>query len=77
MKPPTEHVSLILGNSYAARIDPIKLGKGRRKVINMARGGSKIKDVIEQIHNFFNQYQQSGVIIDKVFISVGKMIFVT
>ena len=71
LSPPTEHVSLILGDSYAARLDPIKLGKGRRKVINMARGGSKIKDVIEQIHNFLNQYQQSSDVIDKVFISVG------
>ena len=71
LSPPTEHVSLILGDSYATRLDPMKLGKGRRKVINLARCGSKIKDVIEQIHNFFNQYQQSGVIIEKVFISVG------
>ena len=69
--PPCEQVSLILGDSYAARLDPVKLGKGRVKVINLARGGSKITDVIEQISNFQKLPHKTNMRVIKIFVSVG------
>ena len=69
--PPCEDISLILGDSYAARLDPVKLGKGRLKVINLARGGSKIKDVAEQISNLEKLSHKSNVRMTKIFVSVG------
>ena len=69
--PPCEDVSLILGDSHAVRLDPVKLGKGRLKVINLARGGSKIKDVAEQISDFEKLSHKSNVRVTKIFVSVG------
>ena len=74
--PPCEQVSLILGDSYAARLDPVKLGKGRVKVINLARGGSKIKDVMEQISNFQKLPHKTNMRVTKIFVSMEPTIYV-
>ena len=49
VSPPTERIhktqtTLIVGDSFAARLDPIKLSKGRKNVVNIAKGGNKIND---------------------------------
>ena len=69
--PPCDEVSVILGDSYATRLAPVKLGKGRRKVINLSRLGSKIKDVVEQISNFETLSHGSNMRAIKIFVGVG------
>ena len=67
--PPKRHVSLVAGDSFAARLDPVKLGKKKVKVLNVARGGSKIQDVENQLKDFFER--NDDVVVDKLIISIG------
>ena len=61
--------TLIVGDSFVARLDSDKLGKGRKNVINLAKGGNKIPDVIDSIKNFLINYSNTHV--DQMFVSVG------
>ena len=63
--------TLIVGDSFAARLDPHKLSKGRKNVINIAKGGNKIIDVIESLTKFNEDTSSGEFIIDQVFVSVG------
>ena len=63
--------TLIVGDSFAARLDPHKLSKGRKNVINIAKGGNKIIDVIESLTKFNEDTYSGEFIIDQVFVSVG------
>ena len=65
-------VTLIAGDSFSMGLDEVKLGrKGRRKVINLSKGGSTIKEVSLQLDGFFLSSQQN-VVVDKVFVCVGS-----
>ena len=65
-------VTLIAGDSYSKDLDEVKLGrKGRRKVINLSKGGSTIKDVSLQLDGFFLASSQQDILVDKVFVCVG------
>ena len=44
--------SLLVGDSFLARLDAARLGKGKKNIINIAKGGSKIPDVIKAIEDF-------------------------
>ena len=56
-------------DSFVARLDSDKLGKGRKNVINLAKGENKIPDVIDSIKNFLINYSNTHV--DQIFVSVG------
>ena len=63
-----EKATLIAGDSFTARLDPARLGKGRKNVINISNGGFTINQVEKSIDQFYlNNNQQ----IDQVFVSVG------
>ncbi len=62
-------MTVIAGDSYAARLDPEKLGKGKCNVDNIAVGGAKIKHVQEQLETY--AAANSGTVVDKIIISVG------
>ena len=66
---PAPKVILIAGDSYAARLDENILGKSKKKVVNIARGGQKIKHVEESLVRYFNE--NHNVIVEKLIISVG------
>ena len=66
---PKHHVCVVAGDSFAARLDPVRLGRNRVKVVNIAKGGSKILDVVDQLSVFLTK--NTDVIIDKLIISVG------
>ena len=66
---PARHVCLIAGDSYAARLDTVKLGRKCVDVETVARGGARIHQVMEQIRDFKSKNQ--SVIVDKICISVG------
>ena len=68
-QPPPRKTTLIAGDSYSARLDPIKLGKKKKNVINISKGGSTLKDVEKSIDTFF--ISQSNIVIDKIFVCVG------
>ena len=70
-KAPRVRTTLIVGDSFAARLDPERLSKGRKKVIDIAKGGNKIPDVIDSVMNFCDNDSSCGLIVDQVFCSVG------
>ena len=63
--------SLLVGDSYLARLDSKRLGKGKKTVVNIAKGGNKIPDVLESLHDFHGSTECEDYIIDQIFISVG------
>ena len=66
---PARHVCLIAGDSYAARLDTVKLGRKCVDVESVARGGARIHQVMEQIRDF--KSNNKSVTVDKICISVG------
>ena len=67
--PPKCYVSLIAGDSYAARLDKSRLGKGRIVVENIAKGGAKISAVKLQLETYARTHPDTQV--NKLIISVG------
>ena len=65
----TEHVTVVAGDSFATRLDADKLGKGKKKIRNIAAGGAKMDQVQKQLEQF--AATNTGVVVDKVIISVG------
>ncbi len=60
---------LVAGDSFAARLDADRLGKGKMKEINIAHGGFKITDVQKKIEKFMETNTQFDI--EKVILSVG------
>ena len=65
----TADVVLIAGDSFAARLDPKLLGKGKKDVRNISIGGRKIEAVEKDIEEFLTANPQLGI--SKLFVSVG------
>ena len=65
-----ENVSVIAGDSFTAKLDPHLLSRGKKRVINISRGGNRIHHVMDSLEDFYlvcpPQYN-----IDQVFICVG------
>ena len=66
---PTKRITLIAGDSYAERLDVGRLGKAKKEVVNIARGGYRIKHVETSIKNYVAE--NPNVEIEKILISVG------
>ena len=66
---PKQPVVLIAGDSFAARLDADRIGKGKKKVINIAEGGLKISAVQKRIEKFMEKNTQYEV--QKLILSVG------
>ena len=49
---PTQKVSLLAGDSFLARLDASRLGKEKKAVFNIAKGGNKIPDTIDSLRRF-------------------------
>ena len=64
-------VCLVVGDSFAARLDPIKLGKKKFAVVNLARGGSKISRTINQLEQYASDHEDSIHSVKKIAVSVG------
>lgn len=67
--PPPKRVCLIAGDSYAARMDIGKLGKGKVVVDSVAEGGAKMKKVVEQLETYRATHPDNKVL--KIVVSVG------
>jgi alkylated DNA repair dioxygenase AlkB len=65
----SKHVCLVAGDSYAARLDPVKLGRKSVEVASVARGGANLNHVMDQLKDY--KSKNSSVIVDKICISVG------
>ena len=63
--------SLLVGDSFLARLDAARLGKGKKNVISIAKGGSKIPDVIKAVEDYCQNPSNSIFHVDQVFVSVG------
>ena len=66
---PVKYVTLVAGDSYAARLDTAKLGKGKVVVENVAVGGAKMDKVQEQLTKY--AAANPGVVVTKIIVSVG------
>ena len=66
---PKPKVTLMAGDSFFERLSADKLGKRKKRVINIAKGGSKIKQTESSIIKFHDENLDYDV--DKVFLSVG------
>jgi len=70
--PPTaakKHVILVAGDSFPARLDSTRLSKGKKTVINIAVGGSKINKVMKSIEDYVDKNPSVKVV--KLFVSIG------
>ena len=67
----TVPATLIIGDSFPARLNKDGLGKNKKVVINIAKGGSRIPDVIQSIKDFKNNAENAKYAINQEFISVG------
>lgn len=65
----TEYISLVAGDSYAARLKSDLLGKKKIKVVNIAEGGAKIPKVEKQLTDF--KAAHPDTVVNKIVISVG------
>ena len=66
---PTKRITLIAGDSYAERLDVGRLGKAKKEVVNIARGGYRMKHVESSIKTYVAD--NPNVDIEKIIISVG------
>ena len=66
---PKPNVVLMAGDSFFERLKADKLGKRKKKVINIGKGGSKISQTENSIIRFHRENLDYNV--DKVFLSVG------
>ena len=64
-------VSILAGDSFLARLDKERLEKNKKKVINLAKGGNTIQNVIQNLHSFRNNSENEKFLVNKMFISVG------
>ena len=66
---PVKHCTLIAGDSFVARLDPVRLGKGKKTVHNISQRGAKVGQVEQSIDNFY--MTNSDSMVEKVFLCVG------
>ena len=67
--PAKKHICLLAGDSFAARLDEHLLGRNTLEVRNIAQGGAKIGQVMEQLENFCCGHRE--IVVDKLIVSVG------
>ena len=63
-------VSILAGDSFLARLDKERLEKNK-KIINLAKGGNTIQNVIQNLHSFRNNSENEKYPVTKMFVSVG------
>ena len=66
---PKKNVVLVAGDSFAARLKSDLLGKGKKDVRNIDKGGRKIDQVRKDISDFIKSNPELNVL--KIFVSVG------
>ena len=73
-EPNTEHIIpkpkaiiLLAGDSFLRNLDPLKLGKGKKPVVNISKGGSKVK----QVEDSLKQFATDGPPVHKLFLCIG------
>ena len=69
LKTPPKYVNLIAGDSFVARLDVSRLGKGKQEVVNIAKGGSKISTIQKSLEVFHSSNPSTQV--KKLFLSFG------
>ena len=70
-KPSTSKKSIVLvaGDSFPGRLDADRLGRGKKTVVNIAKGGSSIVQVEKAIKDFVDDNPSYQV--TKLFVSIG------
>ena len=63
--------SLLVGDSLLARLDPERLGKGKKTILDLTKGGNKICNVIDSLKAFIADSGSEKYLVNQVFVSVG------
>ena len=63
--------SLLVGDSFLARMDKERLEKNKKTILNLAKGGNKIQNVIQSLQSFKNASENERYLINQIVISVG------
>jgi hypothetical protein len=66
---PKTPITLLAGDSFFERLDSERLAKGKRRVYNIAKGGSKMITVSDSILKFTQNHPD--LFVQKLFLSVG------
>ena len=66
---PKTSVVLMAGDSFLERLDTSRLAKGKKKVYNIAKGGSKMHVVLKSIEDFV--VNNPTLEVSKLFVSIG------
>ena len=64
--------TLLLGDPFPAHKDKGRLSKNMKVVINIAKGGSRIPDVIQSIEDFKNNIKNADFAKNQVFVCEGS-----
>ena len=65
--PRVQPITLLAGDSFFRDLRPDKLGKGKKLVVNISKGGSKIKQVEQSLIEFASDAPP----VTKIFLSIG------
>ena len=65
------YISVIFGTSITKKLDPIKLGTGNRRVINLSKSGATINDISKSVDLFFEDLSNVPSDIEKIMFSLG------
>ena len=69
LSPSPQKINLVVGDSFSEGLNAEKLGRnGRKRVINLSRGGASIDDVSKQLDDFF---VTNTTPVSKIFVCVG------
>ena len=66
---PRQKVVVMAGDSFFARLDPERLGKGKQKVVMLAKGGRKMSEVHKAVEDYVAKNPE--VDIKSLYVSVG------
>ena len=67
--PNKKGIYLLAGDSYFERLDTARLDKGKNRVFNIGKGGSKIDVVLKSIQDFV--YEHPSYVVKKLFVCIG------
>ena len=61
---------LLAGDSFLAHLDASRLGKEKKTVFNIAKGGNKIPNTIDSLQRFSSDTKNNIYLVEQVFVSV-------
>ncbi len=71
-KPKIRRTTVLFGTSMTKNIEPKKLGFRGRKVVNLSHSGAKIKDIYDNVRDFYENHEAAkSNDVEKIIFSLG------